>query len=99
MTASFKNDLFFKVSHVILHYVQNTQMMLKRAFKKIYLFSFMCMSVCLHVCVFTTCGMCGAQGGQKRAWDLLELKVQMGVKCQGGAGNQSQVLRENSEFS
>lgn len=82
----------FKVSHVILHYVQNTWMMFKRAFKKIYLFSFVWVFACM-------CGMCGAQGGQKRAWDLLKLKVQMGVKCQGGAGNQSQVLYENSEFS
>lgn len=32
------------------------------------------------------CSMCNAQGGQKRAWDLLELKVQMGVNCQGVLG-------------
>lgn len=46
----------------------------------------MCKSVCLHVCMCTVF-VPGAQGGQKKALDLLELELQTVVFCRIGARN------------
>lgn len=48
-----------------------------------YSFYFVCMSVCLPVCMSTTCVL-GALRSQKGAWDLLELEFQEVVSCRSG---------------
>lgn len=38
----------------------------------------------MHACMCTTC-LCGAQGGQKRAPNLLELELQLQFPCKSSA--------------
>lgn len=52
---------------------RTTKSTLKATLLKVY---FMCRSVCLHLCLCTTC-MADALGGQGKAQDLLELELQM----------------------
>lgn len=56
-----------------------------------------CIDICLHVCLYTTCTcmyaclcttcMPDAQEGQKKALGPLELKLQATMSCHVGAGN------------
>lgn len=43
---------------------------------------------CWYVCVPCTCG---ARGGQKGAWDPMELKLEVGMSHHMGVGNQTWV--------
>lgn len=44
------------------------------------------MSVCLHICVYTTCLPC-AQGSHRRVANQIELKLQVVLNCIVGAGD------------
>lgn len=53
------------------------------------------MSRCLPVCLGTMC-VSGAQGGQKRASDRFEQKLQVVIDFRDDAGTRTQVLGKNS---
>lgn len=57
-------------------------------------FYFMCVGVCLHVCLFTMYAV--ACRGQKKTSDFLERELQTVVKCSVGARNQTLALYESS---
>lgn len=54
--------------------------------EKILFYYFMCMAFGLHVCLRIMC-MPGAQEGQRRASELLEVKLQIFTNCLLGARN------------
>ena len=53
---------------------------------------------CLHISICTMC-VPGAYGSQKRALDLLELKLQMVVNYHVSAGNRTWVPCNSNTFS
>lgn len=53
---------------------------------------------CLQVCMGITCGP-GAQRGEKRAVDFLELELWMGINHCVGVGNQAHVLCKKNKCS
>ena len=63
--------------------------------KKFFLF---CFFACRYVCMCPM-HMFGGLRGQKKAWDSLELELQMLVSCHVGAGNQTWILWKNSQCS
>lgn len=67
---------------IILHWVTNKG----QIHFSVYLWVF-----CLHMNLSTT-SVLGTFRGQKRAVNLLEMGLQMGMKHHVGAGNQTQVL-------
>lgn len=53
-------------------------------------FYFMCMNICPHICMFTTC-VPGPQGGQMKVLDLLELGLLEVMSHYMGDGKQTHV--------
>lgn len=60
----------------------------KKMFKKPF-----CVHVCLSACILCSICMSGADKGQKRALDFLELELPMAVSCRVGVGSWILVLR------
>lgn len=71
---------------------------LKTLFLRFAYFDFMCLSVCLHICVYASY-VCAAFKDQKKATDCLELKLQKAVSFHVAAGNPAQVLYKSSQSS
>lgn len=68
-------------------------------FLKLYLFHFMCMIICLHVCMFTICVPGASPRSLKRESNSLKLKVKKVVSLHAGTGSQTQVLWKNIQCS